>query len=98
MLTVTLGESTMSSRQVQLCYNWFKEGWENVNDNARPDRPSTSTTNENIEPVKKIISNNRRITISDVADDLGMLFDSWQAILTDVLGMKLVQRRLFHIC
>ena len=63
MLTVAFGESTMSRTQVQLWYNRFKEGREDVNDDARPGRPSTSTTNENIEAVKKMILDNRRITI-----------------------------------
>ena len=31
---------------------------------------------------------NRRITIIEVADDVGILFDSSQAIFTNVLGMK----------
>lgn len=48
MLTVAFGESTMSRTQVQLWYNRFKEGREDVNDDARPGRPSTSTTDENI--------------------------------------------------
>ena len=52
MLTVALGESTMSRTQVQLWYNRFKEGRENVNDYSRPGRSSTSRTNENIEAVK----------------------------------------------
>ena len=46
MSTVTFAESTMSRTQVQLWYNRFKEGLED--DNARPGRPSTSTTDENI--------------------------------------------------
>ena len=46
----------MSRTQVQLRYNRFKEGQEDVNDNARPNRPSTSTTDENIEAVKKWIT------------------------------------------
>ena len=49
--------------QGQLWYNRFKEGREDVNDNARSGRPSTSTTDENIEAVKKMILDNRRITI-----------------------------------
>ena len=53
MLTVALGESTMSTTQVQLWYNWFKEGREDGNDNVRPGRPSTTTTDENIEAEKK---------------------------------------------
>ena len=55
------------------------------NDDARLGRPSTSTTDENIEAVKKIILNNCRITIREVADDVGLSFG--QAIYTDVLGM-----------
>lgn len=88
MLTVAFGESTMSRTQVQLWYNRFKEGREDVNDDARPGRPSTSTTDENIEAVKKMILDNRRITIREVADDVGISFGSCQAIFTDVLGMK----------
>ena len=49
MLTVTFGESAISRTQVQLRYNRFKEGRENVNDDACPGRPSTLTTDENIE-------------------------------------------------
>ena len=41
MLTVVFGESTMSRTQVQLWYSRFMEGREEVNDNARPGRPST---------------------------------------------------------
>ncbi|KAA1414164.1 helix-turn-helix domain-containing protein [Nocardioides humilatus] len=88
MLTVAFGESTMSRTQVQLWYNRFKGGREDVNDDARPGRPSTSTTEENIEAVKKMIMGNRRITIREVADDVGISFGSCQAIFKDVLGMK----------
>ena len=66
---MAFGESTMSRTQVQLWYNRFKKGREDVNDNARPGRPSMSTTDENMEAVKKMILNNRRITIQEVTDD-----------------------------
>ena len=59
-----------------------------VNDDACPGRPRTSTTDENIEAVKKMILYNRRITTREVADDVGISFGSCQAIFTDVLGMK----------
>ena len=36
MLTVTFGESAMSRTQVQLWYIRFKEGREDVNDDACP--------------------------------------------------------------
>ena len=38
--------------------------------------------------MKKMILDNRRITIREVADDVGISFGSCQAIFTDVLGMK----------
>ena len=44
-------------------YKRFKEGLEDVNDNTRPGRLSTLTTNENIEAVRKMILDNRRNSI-----------------------------------
>ena len=52
MLTVAIDDSTISRTQVKLLYNRFKEGPEDVNDDACPGRPSTSTTDENIEALK----------------------------------------------
>ena len=88
MLTVAFGESTMSRTQVQLLYKRFKEGGEYVNDDVRPGRPNTSMTDEYIEAVEKLISNNQRITITEVADDVAVSFGSCQAIFTHILGMK----------
>ena len=78
----------MNRTQVQLWYNRFKGDREDVNDDARSGRPSTSTTDENIEAVKKMILDNRRITIREVADDVGISFGSYQAMFIDVLGVK----------
>ena len=63
-------------------YNRFKEGRKDVNFDAPPDRPSRSTTDENIAAVKKIISDNLRITFRDLG--------SCQAIFMTVLGIKRV--------
>ena len=61
--------------------------------------PSTSTIDENIEEVKKMISNKCRITIREVTDDVAISLGSCQAIFMDVLGMeraatKIVQKML----
>ena len=88
MLTVAFGESTMSRTQIQLWYNRFKEGREDVNGDAGPGRLSTSATEENFEAGKKMIFDNSRITIREVADDVGISFGSCQAIFTGVLGMN----------
>ena len=72
MLIVAFGESTKSRTQVQLWY------WKAEDDDALPSRQSTSTADENIETVKKMIVNNRRITTREVADDVGISFGSCQ--------------------
>ena len=53
MLTVAFRESTMSRTQVQLWYNRFKEGREDVNGDAHPGLLRALTTDENIEAVIK---------------------------------------------
>ena len=89
MLTLAFGESTKSSKQIQLWYNRFKKDRKDINDKSRPGRPRTSTTEENIEAVKKMTLGNRRNTIKEVADDIvGISFVSCQTMFTDVLGMK----------
>jgi len=93
MLTVAYGESTLSKKNVYKWYNLFQEGRENVNDEPRSGRPSTSKTDENVQEVKKIVFKNRRITIREIADDLNISFGSCQSILTDVLGMTRVSAK-----
>ena len=65
----------MSGTQVQLWYNRFKEGREDVNENARRGCPTTSTSDENIEAVRDMILDNRRITIRKVVDNVSISFD-----------------------
>ena len=91
MLTLVFGAATMSRTQVQLWYNRFKEGREDVNDNARP---GTSTTDENIEVVKKMNSHNHRITIREVTDDIDISVGSCQAI-PKLLNFEQKQRRIY---
>ena len=69
-----IGESTMTRTQVQLLCNLFKEGQEDINEDARPDCPSASTTNEDIGAIKKMILDNHPITIKVVADDVYISF------------------------
>ena len=80
MLKVAYGECTVSGKSIYKWYKLFTEGREDVDDDARPGRPSTSTTNEKTEPVKKIVMENRRITIRDVAEDVGISVGSSHGI------------------
>ena len=90
MLNIAFGESTMSKTRVYELYKRFQEGREDVEDDERPGRPSTSIADENVDKVKEMIMNDRRITIRKVADDVGISIGSCHEIFSDFLGMKRV--------
>ncbi|KAG5320098.1 SETMR methyltransferase, partial [Pseudoatta argentina] len=89
MLTVAYDEATLDRSNVYRWYKMFSKGREDVNDEERTGRPSTSITDENIE-VKKIVLANRRITIRKVAEDLNISIGSCHSIFTNDLGMRRV--------
>ncbi|UYV74376.1 hypothetical protein LAZ67_11003273 [Cordylochernes scorpioides] len=68
----------------------FSEGREDVNDEERAGRPSTSTTDEKINEVEKMILANRRITVREVAEDLNISIGSCHSIFFNDLGMRRV--------
>ena len=84
------GESAMSKTRVYEWYKRFQDGREDVEDDERPGRPSTSTTNDNMEKVKEMVMNDRRNTIREVADNVGISIGSCYEIFLNVLGMKRV--------
>ena len=86
MLTKAYGESAISGTRVYEWYKHFQDGREDVEDDERPGCPSTSTTDENVEKVKEIVMNDRRITIREVADDVGMSIGSCHEIFSNALG------------
>ncbi|UYV84478.1 hypothetical protein LAZ67_X002338 [Cordylochernes scorpioides] len=66
------------------------EGREDVNDEESAGRPSTSTTDEKINEVEKMILANRRITVKEVAEDLNISIGSCHSIFMNDLGMRRV--------
>ncbi|UYV61411.1 hypothetical protein LAZ67_1004761 [Cordylochernes scorpioides] len=90
MLTVAYREATLDRSNVYRCYKMFSEGREDVNDEERAGRPSTSTTDEKINEVEKMILANRRITVREVAEDLNISIGSCHPIFINDLGMRRV--------
>lgn len=58
MLEKAIGESVMK-KSVYEWYKRFEEGREDVEDDERVGRPGTSTIDENVEEIKKIVLDNR---------------------------------------
>ncbi|UYV66572.1 hypothetical protein LAZ67_4002144 [Cordylochernes scorpioides] len=90
MLTVACGEATLDRSNVYRWYKMFSEGREDVNDEERAGRPSTSTTDEKINEVEKMILANRRITVREVAENLNISIGSCHSIFINDLGMRRV--------
>ncbi|UYV71406.1 hypothetical protein LAZ67_8003024 [Cordylochernes scorpioides] len=88
MLTVAYGEATLDRSNVYRWYKMFSEGREDENDEERAGRQSTSTTDEKINEVEKMILANRRITVREVAEDQNISIGSCHSIIINDLGMR----------
>jgi len=69
MLTKAYCESAMSKTKV---YEWYKCFQDDRKYVENDERLNISTTNENVDKVKEMVINDRRITIRKVADDVGL--------------------------
>lgn len=88
MLSKAYGDECMSKTQIYLWYQRFKDGREEVSDDQRPGRPVSTRTDENIEKVKDLVLSNRRLTIDEMVEDLGISHGTIHSILSEDLGMK----------
>jgi len=78
------------------CYEWFKhfkEGRMSVSEDPRPGRPSTSTNDDHVKRVRAVIRGNRRLTVREVADEVGIGIASCHQIFTEKLQMRRVSAK-----
>ena len=87
MLQQVYGEETMSRTHAFEWYKRFKEGREEVEDDPRSGRPSTSRTADNIECVKQVVRADRRLTLRMIAEELSINKDIVWSIITENLKM-----------
>ena len=85
-----------SSPSRAVVYRWirrFKDGRGDLEDDPRGGRPSTSKNAQNIELVRNLIEEDRRITVNQIANELGISFGSTFSILTEDLGFSKLSAR-----
>jgi len=88
MLKEAFGELALSQARTFEWFKRFKDGQESVEDDKHSGRPSTCTTSEIIAKVREVILEDRRQTIHDVCNCVGLSYGSCQRILADELNMR----------
>ena len=90
MVRQAFGDEAMSRTRVFEWHRRFKEGRQSVESEERPGRPSTSKNPEMVEKVRALVLQDRRITIREICDEVGISMGSCHSMLTENLGMKRV--------
>ena len=88
LLQEVYGDDTMSKTRLFEWHSRFKEGREEVKDDHRSGKPSTSSTDENVERVRQKVRSDRRLTVRMIPDELGMNSERVWRIITEGLGMQ----------
>ena len=85
LLQEVYGDDTMSRTRLFEWHRRFKEVREEVEDDHRSGRPSTSRTDRNVEGVGQKLWSDRCLTVRMIADDLGMNSERvWRIIAEDL--------------
>lgn len=74
-------------------YEWykrFKEEREDVNEDIRTGRNSTSTSDENVSKIKEIVLTNPRINIREISEEVNISYGSCESIFRNIFSFKRV--------
>lgn len=89
----TLGNDCPSLSTVRKWEFLFKRGRLSVEDDPRAGAPKCATNDENIDAVHSIVMNDRRVTITHIAETLSISSASIWRILSTELHMKKLSAR-----
>ena len=72
----------------------FKKGRQEMEDDRKSGRPSTSRTDEKVERVRQKVPSDRRLAVRMIADELGMNSGRVWRIIAEDLGMRKICVRM----
>ena len=90
MMQKAFGNECMSKTRIKEWYNRLKGGRTSVDSDSRSGRPSTTKILDNIERVRLAIEGDRRLTVRELENDLGIPKTTVWEILNEILGMTRV--------
>ena len=79
-------------------YRWyarFRDGREDVKDDARSGRPSTTRTDKNVEYVRRLLTEDQGTTLQMIADHFIIGKETVRRIVTEDLGKRKICARFF---
>ena len=82
MLQQAYGEDCLSRTQYYECYQCFKSGRTSIENDPKSGRSSSSTGDDHIEKVRSVIRENRRLTVREISEEVGICKSSYHTILT----------------
>ena len=74
-------------------YAHFRDGREDMQDDVRNGRPSTARTDENVESVHRLLTEERRTTLQTIADCLNIGNETVRRIVTKDFGKRKIRAR-----
>ena len=87
------GDDAMSNSRIKEWYNRFKDGRTSVDSEPRSGRPSTSRNENVIEQVWTLVMEDHRMTVRELAKEIGIRLGSVHSILSEDLGMRRVSAK-----
>ncbi|XP_012920488.1 putative uncharacterized protein FLJ37770 isoform X2 [Heterocephalus glaber] len=94
LLKEAYGDEVMSRARVFDWHKRFKEGREDVRDDARSGRPVTHRTDENIQKVRNLVCSNRQLTVRMMAEELNLDKETVRLILKENLNMRKISAKV----
>ena len=86
----------MSRANVYHWYARFRGGREDLKDDARSGRPSTARSDENVDSVRRLLTEDRHTTLKMISDRLNTGKEAVRRIVTEGMGKRKICARFVH--
>jgi len=93
LINKAYGSAAMSHANVYRWYARFRDGRKDVKNDARSGRPSTARTDENVESVCHLLTEDRHTTLQMIADRLNIGKETVHWIVTEDVGKRKICAR-----
>jgi len=93
LINKAYGSAAKSRANVYWWYAPFRDRREDVKDDSRIGHPSTARTDENVESVRRLLTEDHRTTLQIIADRLKIGKETFRRIVSEDLGKRKICAR-----